>query len=158
MNNRYLAENENEMLALGKSLFQVMQSEGVIFLHGDLGMGKTTLCRGVVLAAGHVGAVKSPTYTLVEPYSFGQLAIHHFDLYRLSDPEELEYLGIRDYFSAGMLSLIEWPEKGKGFLPEADIEITITLQGVGRQLTFVSNTLKGEKSLRKLAEIRKDAM
>ncbi|MCJ8339242.1 MAG: tRNA (adenosine(37)-N6)-threonylcarbamoyltransferase complex ATPase subunit type 1 TsaE [Pseudomonadales bacterium] len=131
------------MLEFGQVLFTAMQAQGVVFLQGDLGLGKTTLCRGVIWAAGHKGAVKSPTYTLVEPYEFASSVIYHFDLYRLADPEELEYLGIRDYFSSSMLSLIEWPDKGKGCLPVADIEIELSIKELGRLLTYRSGTEKG---------------
>ncbi|NRA16787.1 MAG: tRNA (adenosine(37)-N6)-threonylcarbamoyltransferase complex ATPase subunit type 1 TsaE [Oceanospirillaceae bacterium] len=143
MKGQFYAKDEAAMLEFGQVLFTAMQAQGVVFLQGDLGLGKTTLCRGVIWAAGHKGAVKSPTYTLVEPYEFASSVIYHFDLYRLADPEELEYLGIRDYFSSSMLSLIEWPDKGKGCLPVADIEIELSIKELGRLLTYRSGTEKG---------------
>ena len=138
MMGQFYARDEAAMLRFGQVLFVAMASEGVVFLQGDLGLGKTTLCRGVIRAAGHTGVVKSPTYTLVEPYEFSNSIIYHFDLYRLCDPEELEYLGIRDYFSTGMLSLIEWPDKGQGCLPVADIEIKITIRAKDQVLRETS--------------------
>ena len=96
-----------------------------VYLLGDLGVGKTTLSRGLIRAAGYNGAVKSPTYTLVEPYDLASGLIYHFDLYRLSDPFELEFLGVEHYFDDGLLCLIEWPSKGVGFIPPADIAITL---------------------------------
>ncbi len=135
------------MLVFGKALLKAMDAQGVVFLLGDLGMGKTTLSRGVVQGAGHEGAVKSPTYTLVEPYEFTDYVIYHFDLYRLSDPEELEYLGIRDYFAKAMLSLIEWPSRGEGYLPTADLEITLSIKETGRLLELQANTLKGGRAI-----------
>jgi len=153
MNGQFYAANEAAMLEFGKMLFIAMQKEGVVFLRGDLGLGKTTLSRGVVLASGHKGVVKSPTYTLVEPYECAESIIYHFDLYRLSDPEELEYLGIRDYFSKGMLSLIEWPDKGYGALPSADVEIELSLKGEGRLLNFSAVTPKGEEAVASLIKM-----
>ena len=139
----YIA-NETDMVAFGERLghaFNAQTESLCIFLHGDLGAGKTTLSRGILRAFGHASAVKSPTYTLVEEYSFSGRRIYHFDLYRLGDPEELEYMGIRDYFSEGNLCLIEWPQRGKGVLPEADVLIDIKAQGDGRLIKIMSDNL-----------------
>jgi len=125
-------KDEPEMLSFGGKLADELTYGGIIFLKGDLGAGKTTLVRGLVQHLGYEGIVKSPTYTLVEPYNLNQRTIYHFDLYRLSNPEELEYIGGRDYWENNSLCLIEWPEKAKGYLPEADITIEITYHNSGR--------------------------
>ncbi|MFP6849739.1 MAG: tRNA (adenosine(37)-N6)-threonylcarbamoyltransferase complex ATPase subunit type 1 TsaE [Pseudomonas sp.] len=137
------AANEQAMLALGARIAEVSGAVGVIYLHGDLGAGKTTLSRGIIRGLGHVGAVKSPTFTLVEPYEIGALRAFHFDLYRLVDAEELEYLGIRDYFEGDALCLIEWPQRGAGFLPKADMDITISPHGAGRVLRLHAQGERG---------------
>lgn len=137
--------DEPAMVAFGEHLAACCKDGAVIFLHGDLGMGKTTLSRGVLRGCGHQGSVKSPTYTLVEPYETPAGPVYHFDLYRLGDPEELEFLGIRDYFDERSLSLIEWPERGEGILPVADLEIVIRAEGTGRRLSWQYNTEKGRK-------------
>jgi len=139
----YLADEE-AMTALGARIAQITQGHGLIFLEGNLGMGKTTLSRGIIRGLGHVGAVKSPTFTLVEPYEIGDIRAFHFDLYRLVDPEELEFLGIRDYFEDDALCLIEWPDKGAGFLPKPDLTITISPQDSGRSLNILSQGSRGE--------------
>ena len=108
----------------------------LIALQGDLGVGKTTLSRGILTGLGHIGPVKSPTYTLVEPYELSLGTVCHFDFYRLIDAEELEYMGFQDYLVGSRLCLIEWPERGAGFMPEADILIEIIQQGDGRLLTL----------------------
>lgn len=142
--------DEQAMAAFGHRLAQAIEAGGVVFLLGDLGMGKTTLSRGVLRGCGHTGSVKSPTYTLVEPYDTPVGAVYHFDLYRLCDPEELEYLGIRDYFVDDALCLVEWPEKGQGILPQPDLEIRLSLSGQGRALELHANTQKGQRMVDRL--------
>lgn len=149
---RWLLADESQMVAFGRQLGLAARPEASIYLQGNLGMGKTTLCRGLVQSFGHTGVVKSPTYTLVEPYDFGEWLVYHFDLYRLADPEELEYLGIRDYFSVPALRLIEWPDRGAGVLPKADLELQIDLEGRGRRVTVFPQSIRGESILKALAE------
>ena len=123
---------------------------GVIHLHGELGAGKTTLTRGLMRGYGYTGAVKSPTYTLVEPYEFELCRIYHFDLYRLAVPEEADYLGTDDYFSGSNLCIIEWAEKGLGAIPPADLKITLEIDGTGRLLDCETHTDKGETIAKRL--------
>ena len=131
---------ERETLELAAELaaaYQAFAKTGLtVFLSGTLGAGKTTFSRGVIAAFGHSGAVKSPTYTLVEPYQPGDNKIYHFDLYRLADPEELEYMGMRDYFDEDALRLIEWPEKGEGMLPNADLQLCFEVAANSRTVNI----------------------
>ena len=138
------------MLDCGARLATVCSNGGLIFFAGNLGMGKTTLCRGLIKALGHRGAVKSPTYTLVEPYSLGSLSVYHFDLYRLGHAEELEYMGIRDYFAEQSLCLVEWSERGEGVLPQADLVVAIDAVNGGRVIDIRAESAKGLEMLGKL--------
>lgn len=132
---RYLAD-EAATEALGAELAERLPA-GTVFLEGDLGAGKTTLVRGWLRALGHVGAVKSPTYTIVEPYGISGKNVYHFDLYRLSDPEELEIIGGRDYFVTSSLCLVEWPARGEGALPAPDLVIRLAVDGEGRKAELI---------------------
>lgn len=116
----------------------------VIDLHGDLGAGKTTWVRGFLRALGVAEHVKSPTFTVVEPYVAGRRHVYHFDLYRLNDPEELELLGVRDYFAPEHIVLVEWPERGAGVLPEADLHVQLEFAGAGRRMTLRAGTALGQ--------------
>lgn len=138
------------MVQLGAQLGRALQNRALIFLEGDLGAGKTTLCRGVMQSFGHVGAVKSPTYTLVESYQLGETLLHHFDLYRLGDPEELEFIGIRDYLHQGNYCLIEWPNRGAGILPVPDLEVVVSVTKMGRVVRMTSATDIGDSILLRL--------
>ncbi len=142
-----LAE-EAATVRAGEQLGALLSGGGVVWLLGDLGAGKTTLSRGVLRGCGHTGRVKSPTYTLVEPYELPHLNVFHFDLYRLHDPEELEYMGFRDYLDPEALLLIEWPERGSTWVPGADLELVLSCCGQGRTLRAVSRSERGSAWLR----------
>lgn len=135
VNCQWWLADEFETIAFGQTLGEAISAVSVlttVFLEGDLGAGKTTLTRGILKFFGHSGAVKSPTYTLVEEYKLPLRTLYHFDLYRLGDPEELEYMGIRDYFSKTSVCILEWPSRGEGILPDPDLILTITVQDDGR--------------------------
>lgn len=142
-------EDEDATVAFGQRLGAGLRA-GIIHLSGDLGAGKTTLCRGILRARGHEGAVKSPTFTLVEPYDFDDGAVFHFDLYRLVDGEELEYMGIRDYVRDDSLCIIEWPERGGDHLGTPDLEIRLTIEGRGRSLVIMPLSGSGRRVVAQL--------
>lgn len=152
MSDSVFAADEQTMEALGAALGRALGFRGVVYLDGDLGAGKTTFSRGLIRSLGHSGAVKSPTFTLVEPYELQAGTVYHFDLYRLVDPEELEFLGIRDYFTPDSLCLIEWPEKGAGVLPSSDVTITIAAEGEGRRLHLAGNSTHGQAACRRVCD------
>ncbi|MCE3026295.1 tRNA (adenosine(37)-N6)-threonylcarbamoyltransferase complex ATPase subunit type 1 TsaE [Salinicola sp. DM10] len=145
-----LLQDEAAQVAFGESLGHALAGRGQIHLIGELGAGKTTLTRGILRAHGHAGAVKSPTYTLVEPYELGRYRVYHFDLYRLGDPEELEFMGARDMLDDSVLSVIEWPSRGAGWLPRPDLELHLSLAESGRQVAAVAHTQHGRDVLASL--------
>jgi len=134
------------MEALGAQLARRF-TPGIVYLHGDLGTGKTTLARGLLRGLGHRGKVRSPTYTLVEPYQLAQGTVYHLDLYRLGSPGELEWLGLRDMLGEQALLLVEWPERGAGVLPAPDLEVHIEYAGDGREVTLTPVSAAGERLL-----------
>jgi len=174
--------SEEAMIRLGALLAKWIKPDSIIYLLGDLGAGKTTLVRGFLRAFSYSAAVKSPTFTLVEPYSLDndmfynynklelyvkpendkyqltdslqydtrEIKVYHFDLYRLEDAEELEYMGIRDYFDGQAIAFIEWPQKGYGVLPSADIIINIVYQKQIREVTILPQSENGELIVAKL--------
>lgn len=143
---------EDATVHLGQQIGQHLAPSTVVWLRGELGAGKTTLTRGILRSLGHDGAVKSPTYTIVEPYeALAGGALYHFDLYRLGDPDELEYLGVRDYLTAGALLLVEWPDRGGALFPAPDLEVALTVLDDGRDACITAHS---ERAVSVLAHLR----
>jgi tRNA threonylcarbamoyladenosine biosynthesis protein TsaE len=134
------------MEALGARLAPLLDN-AIVYLQGELGAGKTTLARGILRGMGYNDKVRSPTYTLVEPYAVDQGMVYHLDLYRLADAEELEWLGLRDMLAEQAILLVEWPERGDGVLPEADLVVQIAPSGGGRSVDIVALTERGRQIL-----------
>lgn len=149
---RFTLASEAATMALGSALGGAATPGLTVYLSGELGAGKTTLTRGIARGLGHVGAVKSPTYTLVEPYEQLAIPLYHFDLYRLADAQELEYLGVRDYFAGRALLVVEWPERGAGVLPPPDLHLHLAVRGAGRELELEALSDAGRRCLDRLRE------
>lgn len=142
---RQLADAEATQ-SLGAELARGI-APGIVYLNGDLGAGKTTLARGFLRGLGYDGKVRSPTYTLVEPYALEPYRVYHLDLYRLADAEELEWLGLRDMLAEDALLLVEWPERGSGYLPAADLIVDLDYSGAGRSASLQAGSAVGERWL-----------
>lgn len=130
---KYLAD-EAATLACGEALAERVRPGMLVFLRGDLGAGKTTLVRGLLRGLGHTGSVKSPTYTLLEPYELPSCLVYHFDFYRIADSQELEFIGIDELLDSPAIKLVEWPERVEDRLPAADMEVRLHVEGEGRRL------------------------
>lgn len=146
--------DEAKTQALGIALAKAVAPGLVIYLHGDLGAGKTELTRAMLNGMGHTGRVKSPTYTLIEPYEINlnqmPVIVAHFDLYRMADPEEFLDAGFREYFNTSNICIVEWPEKGDAVLPPPDIHITLTVTNNGRNVELNSLSENGDICLDRL--------
>jgi tRNA threonylcarbamoyladenosine biosynthesis protein TsaE len=148
-----LLEDEQQMHVFGEKIAHAIgqiHAPLLILLNGDLGAGKTTLSRGILNGLGHRGSVKSPTYTLVEPYDLQIGKVFHFDLYRLIDPEELYDIGFNDYLSEAQLCMVEWPDKGGSLLPKGDISLQINSNGTERQVILTTQTNLGSQCVNEL--------
>ena len=130
----YFIKNETEMIRCGSILACNLNPPKVLFINGEIGAGKTTLTRGILRGLGFYGYVKSPTYSIVETYLISELQVEHFDLYRITDSEELIWIGIENYFQKNAITIVEWPEQGGKFLPQPNIIIDIKYQGRGRTI------------------------
>lgn len=135
---------------LGRCLAAACPAGGRIYLQGDLGAGKTTWVRGFLRGLDYTGKVKSPTYTLVESYRLHDINIHHLDLYRVNDPEELEAIGLRDYMDGSGICLVEWPERGGDLMDKPDIRVQIDIDGSGREVVLDACSAVGQQILRQM--------
>ena len=126
--------DEAATLRFGRGLAARLGGSELVFLHGELGAGKTTLVRGILRAFGYRGPVKSPTYTLLEPYELDRRTVYHFDFYRIGDSEELDFIGVDELLDAPAIKLIEWPKRGGSRLPAPDLEVHLTVEGLGRRV------------------------
>jgi tRNA threonylcarbamoyladenosine biosynthesis protein TsaE len=151
MSTRFSLQDEARTRQLGAVLARYRPDSALIHLSGDLGAGKTTLARGFIQACGHSGQVKSPTYTLMESYALPDVTIHHLDLYRLADPEELEYLGLDELEGPGNIALVEWPERGEGVLPAASLSLHLAHRPNGREVTAIAHNPEAEAWLARVA-------
>lgn len=145
-----ILDSEQATLALGQALAKVIEGGSVIFLYGVLGAGKTTFTRGFLQGLGYQDKVKSPTYTLVEPYEVAGHPVFHFDFYRVDDPEVLDLLGLDEYFDAASISLIEWPEHAGSCLPQPDLAFYFSFSKENRTVQIKAYGAKGERMLRNL--------
>ncbi len=143
--------DETSTQMLGAALARMLTPGLKIYLHGELGAGKTSLTRALLQAAGHSGRVKSPTYTLVEPYAISvagkTLSLMHFDLYRMGSPEEFIDAGFREYFDSDHLCVVEWPEQAQDLLPPADLDVFLSVAGEGRAVELRANSEQGTTCL-----------
>lgn len=142
---------EAQSAVLAASLATCLTPPLVMTFSGEIGAGKTTFIRAMLRALGIKTAIKSPTFSLIESYQSQHLQIHHFDLYRIHDETELEYIGFRDYFLNDSICCIEWPERAYHSLDQVDMNFTFAISGSGRLLTVCALSTAGERILSCLA-------
>lgn len=142
--------NEEATLSFGTILSKALSPHLVLWLEGNLGSGKTTLTRGILRGLGYNGKVKSPTYTLIEPYAISRLNLYHFDFYRFTSPEEFLDAGLDEYFSGTGICIVEWPDKAQPYLPLPDIIITLSPDSGGRQIQITAESFAGRQCLRNI--------
>lgn len=152
---KYISD-EQQTLAFGRDLALACGDTAVIYLRGNLGAGKTTLTRGFLRGLGYAGKVKSPTYTLVEPYEVNNQKVFHFDFYRLYDPSELEFIGLQDYFIPKTICLVEWPQNGGELLPAEDLSCYIETHSNGRQIRLEACSPHGQQILERFTSAHKN--
>lgn len=143
-------DSEADTEAAGAALAPALHGGLVVYLRGDLGAGKTTFVRGVLRALGHAGKVKSPTYTLIEPYVLSRLDLYHFDFYRFAVPDEFLEAGLDEYFAGNGACLVEWPDKAAPFLAPPDVEVRLDVSGSGRRFEASALTEAGRTCLSRL--------
>ena len=136
MDSSFSIANEDEIVLLGERLAYTIRSGDTHYFVGDLGAGKTTLIRGIIQGLGFADTVTSPTYTLVEEYESASWRVFHLDLYRLEDIAELEAIGARDFFDGTTVCLVEWPEKGRGFLPRPTSTVALSYADPSRHVSI----------------------
>ena len=148
----YSLRDEGATLALGAALAAALVPGLVIYLEGDLGAGKTTLARGVLRALNFTGNVKSPTYTLIEPYTVSRLHLYHFDFYRFTAPDEFQEAGLEEYFTTAGVCLVEWPDKAQPNLPSPDLRILLRIAAHGRGATIIGVSERGHECAKAIRE------
>lgn len=143
--------SDTDTVHWGEKVGRVLAGRGIVYLYGELGAGKTTFSRGILRSYGYSGSVKSPTYTIIEPYELASACIFHFDLYRLTHADEWHNLGVEAYFSGQAICLVEWPQRAAEYLPPGDLAITLVYAQEGRKIGIEALSDYGRKIVKALS-------